>query len=43
MANMNRIIHDMKGQIEIGDTFKNPKFLDKRGKLNAVFPTPVHG
>jgi type I restriction enzyme M protein len=26
MANMNVIIHDMEGQIEIGDTFKNPKF-----------------
>lgn len=26
MANMNMIIHDMEGEIEIGDTFKNPKF-----------------
>jgi type I restriction enzyme M protein len=26
MANMNTIIHDMEGTIEIGDTFKNPKF-----------------
>jgi len=26
MANMNMIIHDMEGQIELGDTFKNPKF-----------------
>jgi type I restriction enzyme M protein len=26
MANMNMIIHDMEGAIEIGDTFKNPKF-----------------
>lgn len=26
MANMNMIIHDMEGQIEIGDSFKNPKF-----------------
>lgn len=26
MANMNMIIHDMEGRIEIGDTFKNPKF-----------------
>lgn len=25
MANMNMIIHDMEGEIEIGDTFKNPK------------------
>ena len=26
MANMNMIIHDMEGHIEIGNTFKNPKF-----------------
>lgn len=26
MANMNMIIHDMEGQIELGDTFNNPKF-----------------
>lgn len=26
MANMNMIIHDMEGDIEIGDTFKSPKF-----------------
>ncbi len=26
MANMNMIIHDMEGEVEIGDTFKNPKF-----------------
>jgi type I restriction enzyme M protein len=35
MANMNMIIHDKEGQIEIGDTFKNPKFRDKRGKLRT--------
>ena len=35
MANMNMIIHDMEGQIEIGDTFKNPKFRNKRGKLRT--------
>ncbi len=29
MANMNMIIHDMEGKIEIGDTFRNPKFRDK--------------
>ncbi len=28
MANMNMIIHDMEGAIEIGDTFKNPKFRE---------------
>ena len=31
MANMNTIIHDMDAQIEIGDTFKNPKFRDAGG------------
>lgn len=35
MAYMNMIIHDMEGQIEIGDTFKNPKFRDKGGKLRT--------
>ena len=34
MANMNMIIHDMEGQIEIGDTFKNPKFRTG-GKLRT--------
>lgn len=34
MANMNMIIHDMQGRIEIGDTFKNPKFRD-RGRLKS--------
>ncbi len=34
MANMNMIIHDMEGQIEIGDTFKNPKFR-QNGKLRT--------
>ena len=35
MANMNMIIHDMEGQIEIGDTFKNPKFRSRAGKLRT--------
>jgi type I restriction enzyme M protein len=35
MANMNMIIHDMEGQIEIGDTFKKPKFRTKQGKLRT--------
>jgi len=35
MANMNMIIHDMQGQIEIGDTFKNPKFRDRSGRLRT--------
>ena len=34
MANMNMIIHDMEGQIEIGDTFMKPKFR-KGGKLRT--------
>ncbi len=34
MANMNMIIHDIQGQIEIGDTFKNPKFR-KGNRLQA--------
>jgi type I restriction enzyme M protein len=34
MANMNMIIHDMEGQIEIGDTFKSPKFR-QRSKLQT--------
>ena len=34
MANMNMIIHDMEGHIELGDTFKNPKFRN-RGKLKT--------
>jgi len=29
MANMNMIIHDMEGTIELGDTFKNPKFRER--------------
>lgn len=29
MANMNMIIHDMEGEIEIGDSFKNPKFRER--------------
>jgi type I restriction enzyme M protein len=34
MANMNMIIHDMEGAIEIGDTFKSPKFR-VRNKLQV--------
>jgi len=34
MANMNMIIHDMEGEIEIGDTFKKPKFTSS-GKLRT--------
>ena len=27
MANMNMIIHDLDGEIELGDSFRNPRFL----------------
>jgi len=36
MANMNMVIHDMEGEIEIGDTMNSPKFKD-RSKLKT-FP-----
>ena len=39
MANMNMIIHDMEGQIEIGDTFKNPKF--RKGNRLQTFDRVV--
>jgi len=32
MSKMNMVIHDMEGDIEIGDTMNSPKFLEK-GKL----------
>ncbi|MDA8000900.1 MAG: type I restriction-modification system subunit M [Alphaproteobacteria bacterium] len=35
MANMNMIIHDMEGEIEIGNTFTDPKFRAKNGKLRT--------
>ena len=35
MAKMNMIIHDMEGEIEIGDTFKHPKFRNKAGRLRT--------
>lgn len=34
MANMNMIIHDLEGVIEIGDSFKDPKFREEN-KLKA--------
>ncbi len=39
MANMNMIIHDMEGEIEIGDTFKNPKF--RKGNRLQTFDRVV--
>ena len=40
MSKMNMVIHDMEGEIEIGDTLKNPKFrastgLAQRSKLKT--------
>jgi type I restriction enzyme M protein len=34
MSKMNMVIHDMEGEIEIGDTLKNPKFRN-RNKLKT--------
>lgn len=43
MANMNMIIHDMEGQIEIGDTFKSPKFRvgNKLQTFDRVLSNPM--
>lgn len=43
MANMNMIIHDMEGVIEIGDTFKNPKFRlnNKLQTFDRVVANPM--
>ncbi len=43
MANMNMIIHDLEGTIEIGDTFKNPKFRNKTGikQFDRVIANPM--
>ncbi len=43
MANMNMIIHDMEGEIQIGDTFRKPKFRDGNrlqtfGRVVATLP-----
>jgi type I restriction enzyme M protein len=39
MANMNMIIHDMEGEIQIGDTFRNPKF--RKGNRLQTFDRVV--
>jgi type I restriction enzyme M protein len=39
MANMNMIIHDMEGEIQIGDTFRKPQFL--RGNRLQTFDRVV--
>lgn len=43
MAWMNMIIHDMEGKIEIGDTFRNPKFKvnNRLQKFDAVVANPM--
>jgi type I restriction enzyme M protein len=44
IAKMNMIIHDMDGMIGIGDSLKNPKFLDKKSgiqKFNFVAANPM--
>ena len=43
MANMNLIIHDLEGRIEIGDSFKNPKFpeANKLGSFDRVVANPM--
>lgn len=45
MAKMNTIIHDMEGDIELGDTFNNPKFKDATGhgikKFDRVVANPM--
>lgn len=43
MANMNMIIHDMEGNIELGDTFHNPKVKDRHGlkKFDRVVANPM--
>ena len=43
MANMNMIIHDMEGKIEIGDTFRNPKLRDgtKLRTFDRVVANPM--
>jgi len=43
MAKMNMIIHDMDGEIKVGDTLKNPKFLEGGTikKFNKVTANPM--
>ncbi|MCG8421196.1 MAG: type I restriction-modification system subunit M [Proteobacteria bacterium] len=43
MANMNMIIHGMAGQIEIGDTFRNPRFRTGNNveKFDRVVANPM--
>ena len=43
MSKMNMVIHDMEGEIEIGDTLKNPRFKDggKLKKFDRVVANPM--
>ena len=43
MANMNMIIHDMEGEIELGDTFNHPKFRSAGGlkTFDRVLANPM--
>lgn len=43
MANMNMIIHDMEGEIELGDTFNAPRFKNTRGlkQFDRVVANPM--
>jgi type I restriction enzyme M protein len=43
MSRMNMVIHDMEGEIEIGDTLKNPKFRQGSGlrKFDRVVANPM--
>ena len=36
MANMNMIIYDMEGEIQIGDTFRKPKFRQSKNGRNRL-------
>lgn len=43
MAKMNMVVHDMAGDVAIGDTLKNPKFLDGSAlrKFDIVTANPM--
>ncbi len=43
MANMNMIIHDMQGEIAIGDSFKQPRFRQRGGvrQFDRVVANPM--
>ncbi len=43
MSKMNMVIHDMEGDIEIGDTLKNPKFREGNSlqKFDCVVANPM--